>query len=230
MCRYFSSDEKNFVIAVPIGLALKQRKMDAVGILLSNTKCRKEKKEIEWAKLALGEIDPVWLENLTWVEKLNLSSNLLTRVPSNIHNLEKLCVLDLRNNQLKSVSVCLLEMPTLRDLKLSGNKIMELPGTCNWSPSIRSLYLSDNSLQTLPMCMAQAKLTLLQLAKNNLYEVPLCVCEIITLEILDLSANPRLTQLPNQMGRLRNIRSLKLEHLDQVGTVIIIIIIYYLHV
>ncbi|XP_068716726.1 leucine-rich repeat serine/threonine-protein kinase 2-like isoform X1 [Montipora capricornis] len=214
--RYFSSDEKNFIIAVPIGLALKQRKMDAVGILLSNTKCRKEKKEIEWAKLALGEIDPVWLENLTWVEKLNLSSNLLTRVPSNIHNLEKLCVLDLRNNQLKSVSVCLLEMPTLRDLKLSGNKIMELPGRCNWSPSIRSLYLSDNSLQTLPMCMAQAKLTLLQLAKNNLYEVPLCVCEIITLEFLDLSANPRLTQLPNQMGRLRNIRSLKLEHLDQL--------------
>ena len=215
--RYFSSEDKTFRIAVPIKLALKQNKKEAVGILLLNTRCIKEQKQVEWSRIALGEIDPVWIENIIWVEKLNLASNLLISVPYNISVLENLCLLDLRSNQLRIVPSCLLELPSLRDLRLSGNKITELPKTCNWSPSLRVLYLSDNSLQTLPMSMAEAKLSLLHLAKNNLYEVPPCVCKIITLESLDLSGNPRLTQLPQQMGRLRNIVFLKLEHLEQVG-------------
>lgn len=215
--RYFSSDDKTFRIAVPIKLALTQKKKEAVGILLLNTRCNKEKKQVEWSKLALGEIDPIWIENITWVEKLSLALNLLISVPSNISVLENLCLLDLRSNQLKIVPSCLLELPSLRELKLSGNKITELPKECNWSPSLRLLYLSDNSLQTLPIRMAEAKLSTLHLAQNNLYEVPPCVCEIITLESLDLSGNPRLTQLPQQMGRLRNILFLKLENLEQVG-------------
>lgn len=202
---------------MPIKLALMQKKKEAVGILLLNTRCTKEKKQVEWSRLALGEIDPIWIENITWVEKLSLALNLLISVPSNISVLENVCVLDLRSNQLKIVPSCLLELPSLRDLRLSGNKITELPKECNWSPSLRALYLSDNSLQTLPIRMAEAKLSLLHLAQNNLYEVPACVCEIITLESLDLSGNPRLTQLPQQMGRLRNIVFLKLEHLEQVG-------------
>lgn len=214
--RYFSSDDRTFRIAVPIKLALTQKKKEAVGILLLNTRCNKEKKQVEWSRLALGEIDPIWIENITWVEKLSLTLNLLISVPSNISVLENLCLLDLRSNQLKIVPSCLLELPSLRELKLSGNKITELPKECNWSPSLRLLYLSDNSLQTLPIRMAEAKLSTLHLAQNNLYEVPPCVCEIITLESLDLSGNPRLTQLPQQMGRLRNILFLKLENLEQL--------------
>lgn len=182
-----------------------------------STGCNKDKKQIDWLKLALGEIDPAWLENVKWVEKLFLASNLLTSVPGNIHTLDKLCSLDLRRNQLKSIPARLLQMPRLRDLRLSENKIVELPKNCRWSPSLNSLILSDNLLETLPRSMARAKLSILHLARNNLYEVPSCICEITTLESLDLSGNPRLTQLPNAMGRLTKIAFLKLEHLDQVS-------------
>lgn len=215
-CRLFISDKETFRIAVPIGLALQQRRKDAVGIILLSTNSNKEQKQIDWAKLALGEIDPPWLENITWVEKLYLASNLIVSLPANIHILNKLCVLDLRRNQLRSVPACLLQLPSLRDLRLSENKIVELPKKCEWSPSLKTLTLNDNLLETLPKSMAQAKLSILFLARNNLYEVPSCVCEITTLQSLDLSGNPRLTQLPYEMGRLRNIEFLKLEHLDQV--------------
>ena len=181
-----------------------------------STNCNKHIKQIDWAKLALGEIDPLWLENVTWVEKFFLASNLLVSVPANIHTLSKLCVLDLRWNHLRSVPARLLQLPNLRDLRLSENKITELPKKCKWSSSLKTLNLSDNLLETLPKSMAQAKLSILFLARNNLYEVPLCVCQITTLQSLDLSGNPRLTQLPYDMGRLRNIEFLKLERLDQV--------------
>lgn len=65
--------------------------------------------------------------------------------------------------------------------------------------------------------MATAKLTILYLARNNLYEVPQCIWKITTLQSLDLSGNPRLTQLPSQMGRLINIEMLRLDNLEQVG-------------
>lgn len=181
-----------------------------------NTNCNQAQKRIDWPKLALGDIDPLWLENVKWVEKLFLASNLLTSVPSNINILNKLCCLDLRKNQLRTIPASLLQMSSLRDLRLSENKIVELPKKCKWSPSLKTLNLNDNSLETLPKSMAQAKFSILYLARNNLYEVPLCICEITTLQSLDLSGNPRLTQLPPQMGRLINIEMLKLENLDQV--------------
>ena len=164
-----------------------------------NTNCNQQQKRIDWPKLALGEIDPSWLEDIKWVEKLFLASNLLTSVPSNIHILDKLCVLDLRKNQLKSIPARLLQMPHLRDLRLSENKIAELPKKCKWTPSLKSLHLNDNLLETLPKSMTKAKLTILYLARNNLYEVPACICQITTLQSLDLSGNPRLTQLPNEI-------------------------------
>ena len=187
-----------------------------MGIILLNTNCNHAQKRIDWSKLALGDIDPSWLENITWVEKLFLTSNLLTSIPSNINILSKLCCLDLRKNQLRTVPASLLQMSSLRDLRLVENKIVELPKKCKWSPSLKTLNLSDNSLETLPKSMAMAKLSILYVARNNLYEVPQCICEITTLQSLDLSGNPRLTQLPPQMGRLTNIEMLKLENLDQV--------------
>ena len=215
--RSFIVDKESFNIAVPIGLALQQRKNEAAGIILRNTNCNQRQKQVNWPKLVLEEIDPLWLESIKWVEKLFLASNLLASVPSNIHVLDKLCCLDLRRNQLKSIPSRLLQMPSLRDLRLSENKLTELPRNCKWSPSLKSVYLSDNSLETLPKSMATAKLTILYLARNNLYEVPQCIWKITTLQSLDLSGNPRLTQLPSQMGRLINIEMLRLENLEQVG-------------
>ena len=219
------SDKDSFNIAVPIGLAIQQKKKEAVGIFLLSTNCNKIQKRIDWPRLALGDIDPSWLENVTWVEKLFLASNLLTTVPTNITILTKLCCLDLRRNQLRTIPARLLEMSSLRDLRLSENKIVELPKKCKWSPSLKALNLSDNSLETLPKSMANAKLSILYIARNNLYEVPLCICAITTLQSLDLSGNPRLTQLPPQMGRLTNIEMLKLENLDQVRVVTHMIIV-----
>ena len=215
--RTFLSDRDSFQIAVPIRLAVQYRKKASVKILLRCTNCNVARKEVEWRKLALCEIDPSWLDQVKWVEKFFLSSNLLTSIPNNIGDLRRLCRLDLRKNQLTSVPAELLQMPCLKDLNLSENRIVWLPKKCVWTACLRTLNLSDNLLETLPKSMASAQLGSLYLARNNLYEVPWCVCELISLETLDLSGNPRLTSLPIQMGKLTKVATLKLENLEQVG-------------
>ena len=174
-------------------------------------------KQTDWSNLALAEIDPSWLENIKWVEKLFLASNVLTSLPSNMHLLYKLSVLDLTRNQLKSVPAHLLQLPRLRELRLSENKIVELPNKCEWSPSLKALNLSDNLLGTLPRNMAKAKLAILHLARNKLYEVPSCISKITTLRSLDMSGNPALTKLPLELERLTTNEMLKLEDLDRVS-------------
>ena len=182
-----------------------------------NTNCDRQQEQVNWAKLVLGEIDPAWLENIKWAEKLLLSSNFLTKVPSNIHILEKLSLLDLRRNRLKSIPTCLLEMPSLCDLRLSENQIVELPKKCNWSPSLKLLYLNDNLLETLPRSMSKARLSTLHIARNNLFEMPSCINEISTLQSLDVSDNPRLMQLSPKVGKFTNSEALKVDQVSLVA-------------
>ena len=182
-----------------------------------NTNCDRQQEQVDWAKLVLGEIDPAWLENIKWAEKLLLSSNFLTKVPSNIHILEKLSLLDLRRNRLKSIPTRLLEMPSLCDLRLSENEIVELPKKCNWSPSLKLLYLNDNLLETLPRSMSKARLSTLHIARNNLFEMPSCINEISTLQSLDVSDNPRLMQLSPKVGKFTNSEAPKVDQVSLVA-------------
>ena len=170
----------------------------------------------------MGEIEPAWLENIKWAEKILLVSNFLQRVPDNIHILDKLSCLDLSKNQLKTIPVCLLEMPSLCNLWLSENKIAELPNQCNWSSSLKTLDLNDNLLQTLPKSMAKAKLTSLHVARNNLYYLPPWIEQMASLQLLDVSGNPRLKNVPQKLEKLNQTKSDSLiGENHQVGLVVL---------
>ncbi|KAK3715077.1 hypothetical protein QZH41_012136, partial [Actinostola sp. cb2023] len=214
--RKYLKDKDTFHVAVPLQLSLHNKHKEATKILLMSTNCSKDSRVIEWRKLALRELDPSLLKDIRWVERLQLPYNMLVTIPSNIVDLHKLCRLNLQNNQLQRIPSGLVKMNCLRVLNLSHNKLTELPRKSHWSPSLKTLDVSDNLLETLPKNMATSKLKNLYIARNSLYEVPPCVCELLTLMTLDLSGNSRLTQLPVQMGKLTNISTLKLDNLDQV--------------
>ena len=218
-CRLFIANKEVFPTAVPLELALQHRRKEAAEIILLNTDCDRQRRQVDWGNLAMGEIEPAWLENIKWVETILLVSNFLQRVPDNIHILDKLSCLDLSKNQFKTIPVCLLEMPSLRNLWLSENKIAELPKQCNWSSSLKTLDLNDNLLQTLPKSMAKAKLTSLHVARNNLYYLPPWIEQ---LQLLDVSENPRLRYVPQKVEKLNQTKSDSLiGENHQVGLVVL---------
>ena len=220
--RLFIANKEVFPTAVPLELALQHRRKEAAEIILLNTDCDRQRRQVDWGNLAMGEIEPAWLENIKWAEKILLVSNFLQRVPDNIHILDNLSCLDLSKNQLKTIPVCLLEMPSLCNLWLSENKIAELPNQCNWSSSLKTLDLNDNLLQTLPKSMAKAKLTSLHVARNNLYYLPPWIEQMASLQLLDVSGNPRLKNVPQKLEKLNQTKSDSLiGENHQVGLVVL---------
>ena len=220
--RLFIANKEVFPTAVPLELALQHRRNEAAEIILLNTDCDRQRRQVDWGNLAMGEIEPAWLENIKWAEKILLVSNFLQRVPDNIHILDKLSCLDLSKNQLKTIPVCLLEMPSLCNLWLSENKIAELPNQCNWSSSLKTLDLNDNLLQTLPKSMAKAKLTSLHVARNNLYYLPPWIEQMASLQLLDVSGNPRLKNVAQKLEKLNQTKSDSLiGENHQVGLVVL---------
>ena len=220
--RLFIANKEVFPTAVPLELALQHRRKEAAEIILLNTDCDRQRRQVDWGNLAMGEIEPAWLENIKWVETILLVSNFLQRVPDNIHILGKLSCLDLSKNQLKTIPVCLLEMPSLCNLWLSENKIAELPKQCNWSSSLKTLDLNDNLLQTLPKSMAKAKLTSLHVARNNLYYLPPWIEQMASLQLLDVSGNPRLKNVTQKLEKLNQTKSDSLiGENHQVGLVVL---------
>ena len=220
--RLFIANKEVFPTAVPLELALQHRRKEAAEIILLNTDCDRQRRQVDWGNLAMGEIEPAWLGNIKWAEKILLVSNFLQRVPDNIHILDKLSCLDLSKNQLKTIPVCLLEMPSLCNLWLSENKIAELPNQCNWSSSLKTLDLNDNLLQTLPKSMAKAKLTSLHVARNNLYYLPPWIEQMASLQLLDVSGNPRLKNVPQKLEKLNQTKSDSLiGENHQVGLVVL---------
>ncbi len=66
----------------------------------------------------------------------------------------------------------------------------------------------------LPVDQFQHCLQALDLSYNNLEMVPETICSLYGLGELILSNNPRITRLPPELGKLRNIWNLRLENLN----------------
>lgn len=143
----------------------------------------------------------------------SLASSLITE-----HEfLKKMCCIDLRNNSLYSVPEKLFQLTSLNTLMLSHNKLRELPPKLKWiTPALRTLHLSDNTLSTLPDCFADTKIIELYLDVNKFRYIPECVCDMISLETLNIEENPRVTQIPDALGKLRHLHTFKFDE-SKVG-------------
>lgn len=97
-------------------------------------------------------IFPKCLLKLTNVDELDLSRNLIQKLPDNIGNFSSLRWLDLHSNRLESVPESIGNLVGMTYLNLSNNRLTSagLPATLGFLTSLRSLNLGMNQLDTLP--------------------------------------------------------------------------------
>ncbi|XP_029291780.1 extracellular matrix protein 2 [Cottoperca gobio] len=176
------------------------------------------------------------LSNLTFLKKLNLDGNLLTRIPALPPSLEELkinnnklsaltphcfkglinlLILELEENTLHEGSVSPLTFRPLKrllDLQLDNNRFRSLP--MGLPPSLQELEMNENLIEevteeTLKGCV---HLKVLDLSHNLLHEQGIAThawSRLKTLEALDLSYN-RFTSVP--MDLPRRLQKLTLQH------------------
>uniref|UniRef100_A0A3Q1CP63 Disease resistance R13L4/SHOC-2-like LRR domain-containing protein n=1 Tax=Amphiprion ocellaris TaxID=80972 RepID=A0A3Q1CP63_AMPOC len=109
---------------------------------------------------------PKCLLKLTNVDELDLSRNLIQKLPDNIGNFSSLRWLDLHSNKLESVPESIGNLVELTHLNLCNNRLNSagLPSTLGSLTNLKSLNLGMNQLDALPPTLV---------ALNNLQELGL---------------------------------------------------------
>nr|XP_046257741.1 leucine-rich repeat-containing protein 18 [Scatophagus argus]XP_046257742.1 leucine-rich repeat-containing protein 18 [Scatophagus argus] len=138
-------------------------------------------------------IFPKCLLKLTNVDELDLSRNLIQKLPDNIGNFSSLRWLDLHSNKLEAVPESIGDLVGLTHLNLSNNRLTSagLPSTLGFLSSLKSLNLGMNQLDTLPPTMvALDSLQELALFDNLFINLPEFVTVLRNLTKINVKRNP----------------------------------------
>jgi Leucine-rich repeat (LRR) protein len=155
---------------------------------------------------------PAEVFDLTWLETLKLTSNLLTSVPESITRLTNLSYLDLCDNQLTSVPESITRLTNLSYLDLSLNQLTSVPESITRLTNLSYLGLSLNLLTSVPESITRlTNLSYLGLWENQLTNVPESITRLTNLSTLDLRYN-QLTSVPESITRLTNLSELNLRY------------------
>ncbi|MBD3243741.1 MAG: hypothetical protein GF331_24330 [Chitinivibrionales bacterium] len=154
---------------------------------------------------------PEQLSRLDRMEILDLRQNYLTDLPPAFADLGSLTALLLDGNQLSTVPLVVCSLSGLTTLRLSGNRISYLPGAIGNLHGLRELFLDDNRLTALPIAVGELdSLRNLALQYNALGSLPPQIGNLRALHTLSVQHND-LLELPRELGRIPNLVKLNLE-------------------
>ncbi|XP_047143514.2 leucine-rich repeat serine/threonine-protein kinase 2 isoform X1 [Hydra vulgaris] len=212
----FVSNDKVFAYPISIGCNHMVKNFKGVEYMLLSLFCDKKNLKADWRGLLLRFLHEDWFKGLTSYKDVILSHNKIKSIsPTNILNcLGAVEKLNLSSNKLQDVPSELFKLPKLRILNLSSNQLRHLPNVKEWSLFLTTLSLEKNLLESFPLHVEGLKLKHLYLADNRLKSVPKSICNLKCLETLDISRNVDIHSLPVSMGKLSKLTQLDLDGLE----------------
>jgi len=125
----------------------------------------------------------------------------------------KLKIISLAFNQLKHLPSTIGTLTELTQLICHGNQLEDLPDSLSGCTKLNYANFVGNRLTTLPVSFRSLKnIARLILSDNFIKEFPIALLEMTSLETLDLSGNPSLKSLPEDMSSLVNLRKLRVNN------------------
>ncbi|XP_071144009.1 leucine-rich repeat protein soc-2 homolog [Mytilus edulis] len=150
--------------------------------------------------------------------ELNLTKQLLTVVPQEMSQFNRLEVLNLSHNALDDLPSSLARIRTLKFLLVANNLLTHLPETITNLTHLIMLDLTHNKLTSLPQNLGSLRvLQTLKLGQNQFETLPHDIGHMTILKDLDLHSN-NLCYLPFTIQGLRKLKYLNLANnrFDQV--------------
>ena len=197
-------------VITPLQIALDANNILAAGDILLRFTKHPRTGMVDWHGLELGDLPAEWLRALNYpnLSLLCLSFNHLKCIPNEIARFTTLVKLQIASNDISIVHPEIFQLPNIENIDLSYNKIGVLPESllAPLSPKLRSLNLSSNCLTSFPDYFGEAALVQLDLSRNRLGEVPLCVCKLRQLESLNISHNRSIKRIPYEIGGLKMLK------------------------
>ncbi|TQV98011.1 hypothetical protein V2A60_006290 [Cordyceps javanica] len=124
---------------------------------------------------------------------VDLSRKNIQKLPEEVVDIVKdeLERLALSHNQLSALPTRFSECTSLRYLNIRGNLIKEFPMTLCDLTSLEILDLGRNQLRALPNEIGRlVSLKVLSVPKNHIRELPVCLADMVSLQVLKFEGNP----------------------------------------
>ncbi len=135
------------------------------------------------------------------LEILDLSGNLLTELPEDMHRFEKLKIAFFSQNKFTVFPKQLANCPNLTMIGFKSNQLIEIPENA-FPKKIQWLILTDNRLLKLPRSIGECRfLQKFVMAGNCITELPVEMSNCTNLELVRISAN-QLTHIPTWLFEL----------------------------
>lgn len=153
-------------------------------------------RRLKTLRMSANRIERIEADLALWeeMEHLQLGSvfggNLLTHIPDQIADMQRLQELDLSHNQLRSLP-CNMRLERLEHLNVSDNQLDTLPASIAQCQRMRTLNVSKNHLTTLPADLVQLRfLEFFDLSENLLCIMPADILQHMRSTTLLITGNP----------------------------------------
>jgi hypothetical protein len=138
------------------------------------------------------------------LEIIDLSDNLLTELPDDLHVFSKLKIIFLSNNPFEVLPEVLGKCSTLKMIGAKACKINTIPSN-SLPKSLKWLTLTDNKIKKIPSAIGDCKdIQKLILSGNEIEEIPAEIVSCENLELIRLASN-KLEEFPSVLFSLPSL-------------------------
>ena len=133
---------------------------------------------------------PSQIEQMFTLREVYLHKNSFEHIPTSLCNLPSLEILWLNCNKIKNIPPEIASLKSLRRLHLDTNFIKELPDSLCQLDCLEVLYLNENTIHTISEKIGMMKgLKRLYLHRNKITDIPSGICLLTDIRILNLDDN-----------------------------------------
>ena len=151
-------------------------------------------------------------DNFINIEILDAYELKLSKIPKEIYKLESLKILRTQQNNISIVSKELLKLPRLEALCLCDNNLVEIPRFLTKLDNLTELGICNNkTLKQLPDNFKDLKLTSLSIDGKLLNKYIDLICQITTIEELDIQGSKISKEVFEKLTSLPNLKDLTFE-------------------
>ncbi|MFX1253901.1 MAG: leucine-rich repeat domain-containing protein [Promethearchaeota archaeon] len=199
----------NKITAKTVGVTVEENHVTGLAIYNQELSCLPEiiddLRYLQWLNIRFNKLHtlPETIGNLVNLQKLDLAWNQISSLPASFGNLRNLGWLNLHENQLTFLPETFGNLRKLGHLSLSNNRLQTLPENIGSLTNLMELWLNKNQLQVLPSNLGKLPgLYKLNLRENKLSSLPESLGDLQSLRELDLEKN-QLETLPVSFGNLK---------------------------